>query len=225
MGRTLYDNENVQNEERRKKIIDYVKKNSGTTKTDVIKYMNENGSSIMTTHRLISKLESKKLLLVQKDKPNSQIHHLILNDKSSYNRIDNTLSDIEAGIDLVDKAGSDLRKQRTKLSAKFSNAFFTSHHKYNLMMLLGFLEITNKKIHSENYFKSLHNRIIGLIIRLNKQVGWNEGNQFEFEHVISYLENFFDEEGVERDPSYIRLVNNLRTTIENSKNILSEMNV
>lgn len=83
-------------EDRRGKIIEYVKGNSRCTKTEVIKDMEKKGiGSIKTIHPIIIDLLNEGILLVLKNRPNSQIHRLIINDKNEFNKIYKTLSDIQ----------------------------------------------------------------------------------------------------------------------------------
>jgi hypothetical protein len=220
MTRRLDHDPNV---DRRNKIIEYVRKYPKTTKTNVIKYMNQEGSSIMTTHSLIADLISGKILTVQKDKPNSQIHHLIFNDESAFNRIDKELSEIKSSIDLMDEFKRDhpYIKENKKSYIEFYNVFFPFYYRCNIMMLHRLLVTSNKKIHSENYFRLLNKRVVELMLRLDKL-------EFEpdvdIDQALTTLKYFFNEFHIKKTPENTRVVDNLKTIMVNFRNVLFELN-
>jgi len=189
-------------------------------------------SSTMTTHHDIGDLVSDKIFEIKKDRPNSQTHHLVINDENSFNLIENALSEIEASIDLFDQL-DDIRKQKQKIREtpefsqfrKFRNAFAPCHHKANLTALLCLLAISNKKIHSESSYKLLVKRLIELIIRLNEQVWYWMPHDYDFElySAAEYLKDFFRVERIKKSPEYTRLVENEITKIENVNNVLGEL--
>lgn len=59
-------------------ILDYIKENPGTSREGVVRGMNGNPSRI-TVLKILYKLEQYGSIVVTKDKPNSQIHHLFIN--------------------------------------------------------------------------------------------------------------------------------------------------
>ena len=52
-----------------------------------------------TTHKIIKDLVDHYVVIVKKDKKNSQIHHLYINDSNDFNRLEQELSSIENIID------------------------------------------------------------------------------------------------------------------------------
>jgi hypothetical protein len=213
-----------QNEARRHKILGYVKEHPGTTKNDVIKYMDEKGSSIMTTHGLIADLISDKILTVKKDKPNSNTHHLFINDENSFNKIDKELSEIERCINLADDFMYDekYKKENSRSYMKFFSKFWTLHLNYNHMMLQELLFRANKIIHSENYSKLLTKRIVELMIRLDRQ-NLDFPSSAELDEGLHTLTNFYSVYDVKKDFANTILVDSLKTKIENFKNSISKL--
>ena len=154
----------------------------------------------------------------------AQSHHLILKGKNPFNLIEKTLSDVDADIDLVEKVRIDCQKQKTKSFAQFFSSFYDIHHKYNLMKLIRLLDISNKKIRSENYSRLLNQRIIELIIRLNRQASYWIGSDYnEFSDIRYYLTNFLAAEDFNKVPEYAKLVDNAITKIVNFDNVLNEL--
>jgi hypothetical protein len=103
--------------ERHEKIMDYVRKYPRKkTKADVMRYMRK-WTSDPTSFKDITHLIKEGRLLVLKDKPNSQVHHLIVNNDSKYNQLEkrideslqilvNTPNDILPVLDQVGELGS-----------------------------------------------------------------------------------------------------------------------
>jgi hypothetical protein len=81
---------------RRDKIYLYIKEHPGTTQTEVIEYTTNKGiSSLVTTRNLIQKLVAEKIVIVRKDRSNSQIHHLFVDEENIHERIYNQISNLE----------------------------------------------------------------------------------------------------------------------------------
>lgn len=84
---------------REERILEYIKSNPGTTKTAVIRYMENNKyCSIKTTHDIIMKLIDDKKVIFRKDENNSQIHHLIINEQNTFIKIHKQLSNADSFI-------------------------------------------------------------------------------------------------------------------------------
>ena len=88
--------------ERHDMIMKFVKLKPKRTKAEVMKYMEENGSSPPTAFKDITYLIEIRRLLVLKNKPNSQTHFLIVNDENEFNilenKIDSTCQSLEISI-------------------------------------------------------------------------------------------------------------------------------
>jgi hypothetical protein len=85
---------------REEKILQFIHENPGCTKTNVIDYMEKNGSSPMTTHKILKRLtKDDKKVISKPDIKNSRIHHLYINDKNRFNKIGIKLSELEKFIE------------------------------------------------------------------------------------------------------------------------------
>lgn len=82
---------------REDKILRFIRENRNCTKTEVVNYMDKNGASPMTTHKILKTLTNgrSKKVIAQTDNTNSRIHHLIINEKNVFNQIYLEVSEIE----------------------------------------------------------------------------------------------------------------------------------
>jgi len=168
----------IDENDRRGRIIDFIKSNSMCTKAQVIRFMDNNGSSVMTTHDIIKDLESEKIIQVLKDKPNSQTHHLILNDDNELNRIDHMLTEIEKTIDgmelfiprlrqLVQRSGKkrmQIFKQLVNLESDVEPFFTDAIFRMLQIMMVR----VSKVILSQKDSQVLYNKIIKMMLRIDK---------------------------------------------------------
>lgn len=160
----------VTDKDRDDEILKYIKANPKATKADVIRYMTNRGiGSTVTTHRRIIDFISEKKLLVLKDKPNSQIHHLIINNKNNYNLINEQLLEIEAHVDEMNESMDNMRKLGDNdLKSELSSSISNQNIKIELM--LRFLLVkTHETIRSEKEAQFFNARIAKLILRLDSQ--------------------------------------------------------
>lgn len=151
-------------------ILRYIRANAKATKTDVIKHMTSRSmGSTVTTHKHIINLIKEKKILVLKDKPNSQTHHLIINNKNNYILINEQLLEIEAYVDVISESMDNIRKLRDNdLKSELSS--FVSNYNIRMDLILRRLQIKiYETIHSENESQSFYARIAKLIVRLNSQ--------------------------------------------------------
>jgi len=79
--------------ERHEKIMEFVKLKPKRTKAQVMKFMEENGSSPPTAFKDITYLVEKGRLLVLKNRPNSQTHYLIINEDNEFNILENYIDE------------------------------------------------------------------------------------------------------------------------------------
>ena len=64
-------------------MLDYVSKNPGRIKQQLVNYLDKSGiSSRKTAYKDLSILIKDQKIVVRKDKPNSQIHHLFINEEN-----------------------------------------------------------------------------------------------------------------------------------------------
>jgi hypothetical protein len=163
-------------EKRRTKIINYIKQNPKTTKNNLVNYMTDNGSSLMTTHKILKDLERREIIKVEK--PNTQVNYLTINDQNEFNIISNKLQDIENMIDDMDqnlliiyKAQKDIDTKMLprnvfmdELSARFTSPFLMS---INTILRVLLVRIHNK-INDEDYANTLNAKIVNLMLRVDK---------------------------------------------------------
>lgn len=195
---------------RRDLILKYIKDNNKRTKADVIRYMQEVGaSSTMTTHKLIMDLASEEKIIVLKDKPNSQIHRLIINDKNDYNLINEQLLEIEAFFEEMSDSIMNMKRLRDKsekdrdlvpdLTIQFS-PYFSS-----MDIMLQFLLIqTNRVIHNYSESQLFNSRIAKLIAKLKTQQVSNN-HTIERQRLVSRL--------IKMIPNVVRLSPNNMTRV------------
>jgi hypothetical protein len=163
-------------EKRRTKIINYIKQNPKTTKNNLVNYMTDNGSSLMTTHKILKDLERREIIKVEK--PNTQVNYLTINDQNEFNIISNKLQDIENMIDDMDqnlltiyKAQKDVDSKMLprnvfmdELSARFTSPFLMC---INTILRVLLVRIHNK-ITDEEYANTLNAKIVNLMLRVDK---------------------------------------------------------
>jgi hypothetical protein len=157
--------------ERRVKILEYVKERQeakqNTTKAIVIRYMKDKRlASRETTHYLINDLISEGKL--NKKEINSQVHFLTINYENEFNKIYNTLSEIE---NIIPKINEPFRKWQEMhppdidLSREFSVLMDHLVLAYLDVMPILFQEILTRiknKIHSDIDKEILYSRILQL---------------------------------------------------------------
>jgi hypothetical protein len=167
---------------RREKIIEFISNNLKCTKAQVIRYMNKIGfASDMTTHRIIKELENEEIISVLKDKPNSQVHYLIMNDKKEFNVVNNALSQIEIILDRIYKFQPDfgvllkytstrsVGKENKLQMIKFDDDLFHLVKEYFDATLKFLLIQTYMKVLDAKNTAILYKKITGLILRTGAQ--------------------------------------------------------
>ena len=152
-------------EDRRKKILSFIQEQPGIIKADVIRYMERNGSSIMTTHGIIIDLIKEGLIIERKDKPNSQVHHLYINDENQFNIVDKKITQVHNFI------GSLYKKMKVAENDEKLDLFgdwFVEvvSNMLNVSPSLLFL-VSQKTIHSERDRQILYSKIVNLMLEIN----------------------------------------------------------
>lgn len=89
-------------------ILQFVMDNPDCTKTSVINYINP--GSPVPTHRAIKRLIEEKRLVSTKDKFNSSMHHLRINEKNKFNMIIQLLSRMHVMLEKINKQKSEKKK-------------------------------------------------------------------------------------------------------------------
>ena len=171
-------------EENKEKIRNFIiKKDGKVTKNNVVDYMEkegEDGSSRVTTLKMIDDLESAGIIEVLRGKRQGQSHYLRINTKNEYNRISEELSKIEKIVDVMQDPVDRILKLRGEEDDTnynlpefriLRNLDFVQEY-YNSMdnMLDVLLCHTTIKVHSEKEAWSLYTRIIKLKAKVNEHI-------------------------------------------------------
>ncbi|HJR84986.1 MAG TPA: hypothetical protein VJ772_06410 [Nitrososphaeraceae archaeon] len=152
-------------QDRRKKILELIKEKPGIIKAEVIRHMEKNGSSVMTTHGIVMDLIKDGQIIEHKDKPNSQVHHLYINDQNNFIILDKKISRMQEFIKTLNQ-----RMDNAHDDAEFDLfrdwIVETVWKVLNVTPSLLFF-LTQKTVHSEQDRQILYLRIITLMIETN----------------------------------------------------------
>jgi len=152
----------ISNEERRLKILEYVKErqrvNQKTTKAVVMRYMKEKKlSSGETTHNILKDLIDEGKLNMEVI--NSQVHFLTINEKDEFNKMYNTLTEFETLMNTMNKI---IDKNKINLDALFKT-LGKEHKEY-----LGAVEVDDHLVNPYiNTFEEMLKNILIRIVRSN----------------------------------------------------------
>jgi hypothetical protein len=180
-------------------ILDYIRQNSldndpKITKSDIMKQMKD--SRMMTTHKTTTELinEGKIKLVKPKDKPDSKIDYLVINEENEFNKIYNSLAEIELLVNkmhdnvknsrrefveqkssweefmanMVAIAGSPIYDKWPEIEKLHSNFTMAYYDAINLI-LHRLLYTINNEIHSEKDSQILYTKILDLLNKLTLQ--------------------------------------------------------
>lgn len=140
-------------------------------------------SSTVTTHKIIKAYVDERIINETKDKANSQIHHLTINDKNAFNISDKQLSEIDELIDRMHEPtrkiyvakDDDINDEEFEL---YSNFLFLYRNTVN-MMLQFWLGQVNSRVQSEDSRQQFYTRIIKLMQKLTLQY-YNMANSKQY---------------------------------------------
>ena len=187
----IQENQDMKREE---KILYFIQENPGCTKTKVINYMDENGSSQNTSYKILKRLvDEDKKVVSQPDRANSRIHHLYVNDKSEFIRIKKELSIIKSIMDMMDdpiqktlhfsnvkrsmsyeslmKSLENRNQKYTNYSDLYDHFIYPYEEAVTLKLQILFDRISKKTlIISEEDSRLLHTKIANLMLRLKVQI-------------------------------------------------------
>ncbi|MGE5705162.1 MAG: hypothetical protein ACM3XP_00410 [Nitrososphaerales archaeon] len=225
------------------KILKFIKQNPGSTTNQVVKYMDKNGSSKITTLKKIDDLIDGKRLRDEHDKPNG-FHKLFYDDNNDFDLINNQLTKIEKTIDVMDKPLrkiqrllEDQQKELSRLTnekvplerrRKFVSEElyslqidyqFTYLHMIDIMFHVLSLRI-DERIHSDKDLQILYAKIIELMRKVSKQFPRNA--KFTLDGIIDYLGEFTSKKDIriyaQKHNININLISDVIHTVENFKN-------
>lgn len=155
---------------REEKILQFIKKNRYCIKTDVINYMDKKGSSPMTTHKILKALIKEKKIISQRDKSNSQVHHLFVNSRNKFNAIYDKLTEINACNDIL----IEQREQIHEYSRTHENG--------------GHLLDAYHYCYQAAYMESLYTMLQDLLIQIGKSINSEVDSQVLYSRTISLIQ-------------------------------------
>ena len=162
--------------EKDQKILDYIKSHPGSTKTAVVNGL-DGVYSRVTVLNTIKRLVNYGLVEEHKDKPNSQTHHLRINDKNEFNTIDQELSEIEKIIGemnvVIDKIYPELRAEKNDKNWRLStlDMYFVTPYLMAFDVMIRFLLIRiSKSSFSERDTQLLYARVAKCFLELDLQI-------------------------------------------------------
>jgi hypothetical protein len=224
-------------------IIKFIKQNPGRTTNQVVKYMDKNGSSKITTLKKIDDLIEGKRIKDKLDKPNG-FHKLFYDDNNDFDAINSQLTKIEKTIYVMDKPLKKiqrlledqqkellrltnekvpLEKRRKFVSEELYSLQidyqFTYLHMIDIMFHVLSIQI-DEKIHSDKDLQILYTKIIKLMRKVSKQFPRNA--KFTLDGIIAYLGEFTSKKDIkayaQKHTININLISDVVDTVENFKN-------
>jgi hypothetical protein len=224
-------------------IIKFIKQNPGRTTNQVVKYMDKNGSSKITTLKKIDDLIEGKRIKDKLDKPNG-FHKLFYDDNNDFDAINSQLTKIEKTIYVMDKPLKKiqrlledqqkellrltnekvpLEKRRKFVSEELYSLQidyqFTYLHMIDIMFHVLSIQI-DEKIHSDKDLQILYTKIIKLMRKVSKQFPRNA--KFTLDGIINYLGEFTSKKEIKayakQHTININLISDVVHTVENFKN-------
>jgi hypothetical protein len=170
--------------DREDKVLEYVKKNRGCTKTKVVDYMDPTegikSASPQTTFKIIKGLITDGKIISDPDKSNSSIHHLYFNDRNTYNVINSELSKIQINIEQMGKQRLKIMELRLWFQGgagdydpdylrRLESRYWIKFQLVAEIMLNNLLVKTGKEIQLEIDSHKLYLKIVGLYRELGIQ--------------------------------------------------------
>ena len=224
-------------------IIKYIKENPGRTINQVVKYMNKNGSSKITTLKKINALIEGKRIRDEHDKPNG-FHKLFYDDNNDFDLINKQLTEIEKIVDIMDKPLKKIQRlledqqkeilrltdekvpveQRRKFVSKELYSLqidyqFTYLHMIDTMFHVLSLQI-DERIHSDKDLQILYTKIIKLMRKVSRQFPRNAKGTLD--GIINFIGEFTSKKDIrvyaQKHNININLINDVIDTVENFKN-------
>ena len=161
---------------REEKILAFVKNHPNCSKTDVTNHMDKNGASQMTTNKILKMLIKDKKIISQRDKSNSQLHHLFINPRNTFNKVNKELSELENSIDIMSEPMYKMGIQRLHEMYLGTQTFWDLRDHFEFpyrnsfcTIFLYILNYINSKIHSDEDLQILYRRVFELMIKLHRQ--------------------------------------------------------
>ena len=224
-------------------IIKFIKENPGSSTNQLVKYMDKNGSSKITTIKKINDLIEGKRIRDEHDKPNG-FHKLFYDDNNDFDLINEQLTKIEKIVEIMDKPLKKIQrlvedqqkellrlttekvpvKQRRKVVSEELYSLqidyqFTYLHMIDIMFHVLSLHI-DERIHSDKDFQILYTKIIKLMRKVSKQFPRNAKGTLD--GIINFIGEFTSKKDIrlyaQKHNINIDLINDVIDTVENFKN-------
>jgi hypothetical protein len=224
-------------------IIKFIKENPGSSTNQLVKYMDKNGSSKITTIKKINDLIEGKRIRDEHDKPNG-FHKLFYDDNNDFDLINEQLTKIEKIVEIMDKPLKKIQrlvedqqkellrlttekvpvKQRRKVVSEELYSLqidyqFTYLHMIDIMFHVLSLHI-DERIHSDKDFQILYTKIIKLMRKVSKQFPRNAKGTLD--GIINFIGEFTSKKDIrlyaQKHNINIDLINDVIDTVEIFKN-------
>lgn len=104
------------------KIVEYIKQHPGCSKENVVRGMNGNPSRI-TVLNIITELEQDKMIIARKERPNSQIYKLFINNDNLIVSVDQDLLKIKDAFHILFSKLGDRIKKSSKVGGSDKGYF------------------------------------------------------------------------------------------------------
>jgi hypothetical protein len=199
--------------ERRIKILEYLRgqdKGKKVNKSDVMRYL-ESISRLKTTHGTIQKLIKEKKIVVIKDNPKSQTQYLTINEENEFNKIYNSLSEIENIVNSIDhfvRARHELMRQdKDSKAANLLDVYLLNTFEQPLDSMLNILIIKITYYSSQNHLfpedsQILYKKITKLIQKRALQWGSHRTIEDKTKWILDYFIAAIDNIGKRKEKDF-----------------------
>jgi hypothetical protein len=150
-------------------------------KSDVVRHL-QGISRLNTTHKTIMGLIDEGKINAIKDNPRSQIHYLTINESNEFNKIYNTLSEIEIIINTMDERINEISKRpEIEKIPKNKRDIYRYHFEQTFLIELFMTFVINliriNKMKTQKDTEILYAKIINLMLkmaqRFSKPLSWD----------------------------------------------------
>lgn len=213
-------------DKRDKAILQYIKNNDGPNENQIVNALHEQKlSSKRTTLKKIKELKEKGEIIDSLKEGESGFHHYSINENNEFNKIYNSLLEIDS---LIDKSSIFIKKIHHSRSNKDQgNLKLLSFDIDTLSWAIAvdttlhmLLDRVSAKIHSKNDSQILYDKIISLFNKLDSQV-----KPYTIKTLTNISESIFKElkspSLVENSDIVLSFTKDLRQFINNFKNRFS----
>lgn len=200
-----------------KKILRYVELNPGTTINKLTNYLTKEMilSYVPARNKIIELIDEG---IIEDGKKGNSFHRLFISDKSDFVKIDKQLTEIESFLDVMNKSIRNIfSKPSTDLDLNRSIVLKVRwlYEDYLLYMIRILLEVTTERIESEKHSQILHNKIVGLISKLDHDLIKSDRRP-KINHEAHFIKTTL-EDYLKKNSTYKKSLNNLLALSEKLK--------